>query len=681
MKYACIVIMGIVFLTSCSTGTHEAVKHEGLELANMDTTVRPQDDIFRFANGAWLDRTVIPGDKGSWGSGNEVFEHNNEVLLDLLKSAASNPEYVDGSDQRKAADFYSIGMDSLLAEKTGVSVLEPTFKKITAIRNNKSLTTYLADQELEGGGAFFGIFIIPDLKQADKEAAYLGSGGLGLPERDYYLKTDEKSKETREEYVRHVSRMLQLTGEPLEMASRHANQILTLETKLASATLTKEESRDPSKQYHKKSVADLAQMVPAIDWKLYLGTLGIAEDTLIVTEPKFMAECQMIFSSGKWDDIQTYLKWSALHGAAPFLNHAVVQESFDFNGKYLNGVEQMRPRWKRVMSTTDNFLGEAIGQLYVDKVFPPEAKAKALEMVENIKLAMADRIKQLDWMSDSTKQMALNKLSTISVKVGYPDEWKSYAGLQIEKSPEKTSYYQNVVNASRFQVRQAISKLGKPVNRKEWQMTPQTVNAYYNPLFNEIVFPAGILQPPFYNYKADEAINYGGIGAVIGHEISHGFDDSGARFDAEGNLKNWWGDEDLEKFNKKGKALADQYSSYEPLEGQHLQGEFTLGENIGDLGGVIIAYEGLQRYLREKGNPGLIDGFTPEQRFFLSWATIWRTKYRDEYLRTLINTDPHSPNQYRANVPLTNVDQFYKAFDVKEGDKLYRSESDRVRIW
>ncbi|MCB0488923.1 MAG: M13 family metallopeptidase [Cyclobacteriaceae bacterium] len=681
MKYTFITIISLVLLASCSTSTNEAVKSEGLELSNMDTTVRPQDDIFRFANGAWLDRTVIPGDKGSWGSGNEVFEHNNEVLLELLKTAASNPEYVEGSDQRKASDFYSIGMDSLLAEKVGVSVLEPTFKKIAEIKNNKSLTAYLADQELEGGGAFFGIFIIPDLKQADKVAAYFGSGGLGLPERDYYLKTDEKSKETRDEYVKHVSKMLQLTGESMEIANRHASQILALETKLASATLTKEESRDPSKQYHKKSVADLGQMVPAIDWKSYLGTLGVTEDTLIVTEPKFMIQCQEMFASGKWDEVQTYLKWSALNGAAPFLNHAVVQESFDFNGKYLNGVEQMRPRWKRVMSTTDNFLGEAIGQLYVDKVFPPEAKAKALEMVENIKLAMADRIKQLDWMSDSTKQMALNKLSTINVKVGYPDEWKSYAGLQIEKSPEKSSYYQNAVNASRFQVRQAINKLGKPVNKKEWQMTPQTVNAYYNPLFNEIVFPAGILQPPFYNYKADEAVNYGGIGAVIGHEISHGFDDSGSRFDAEGNLKNWWGEEDLEKFKGKGKALADQYSSYEPLEGQHLQGEFTLGENIGDLGGIIIAYEGLQRYLREKGNPGLIDGYTPEQRFFLSWATIWRTKYRDEYLRTLINTDPHSPNQYRASVPLTNVDQFYKAFDVKEGDKLYRSESDRVKIW
>ncbi|MGE0589174.1 MAG: M13 family metallopeptidase [Cyclobacteriaceae bacterium] len=681
MKYAFITFISLALFASCSTSTNEAVKNEGLELSNMDTTVRPQDDIFRFANGAWLDRTVIPGDKGSWGSGNEVFEHNNEVLLDLLKTAASNPEYVEGSDQRKASDFYSIGMDSLLAEKVGVSVLEPTFKKISDIKNSKSLTAYLADQESEGGGAFFGLFIIPDLKQADKVAAYFGSGGLGLPERDYYLKTDEKSKETRDEYVKHVSSMLQLTGESLEQANKHANQILALETKLASATLTKEESRDPSKQYHKRSVTDLAQMVPAIDWNSYLNTLGITEDTLIVTEPKFMTECQQIFSSGKWDEIQTYLKWSALNGAAPFLNHAVVQESFDFKGKYLNGVEQMRPRWKRVMSTTDNFLGEAIGQLYVDKVFPPEAKAKALEMVENIKLAMADRIKQLEWMSDSTKQMALNKLSRISVKVGYPDEWKSYAGLQIEKSPEKSSYYQNAVNASRFQVRQAINKLGKPVNKREWQMTPQTVNAYYNPLFNEIVFPAGILQPPFYNYKADEAVNYGGIGAVIGHEISHGFDDSGSRFDADGNLKNWWGEEDLEKFKGKGKALADQYSNYEPLEGQHLQGEFTLGENIGDLGGVIIAYEGLQRYLRENGSPGLIDGYTPEQRFFLSWATIWRTKYRDEYLRTLINTDPHSPNQYRASVPLTNVDQFYKAFDVKEGDKLYRSESDRVKIW
>jgi len=347
----------------------------------------------------------------------------------------------------------------------------------------------------------------------------------------------------------------------------------------------------------------------------------------------------------------------------------------------MRGVDQMRPRWKRVLNTTDGFLGEAIGKLYVDENFPPEAKQKAMEMVENIKLAFADRIKNVEWMSDSTKKASLKKLSTFTVKIGYPDEWKNYAGLVIEKAPEKASYYQNVANASKFVVQQNIAKLGKPVNTKEWQMTPQTVNAYYNPLFNEIVFPAGILQPPFYNYKADEAVNYGGIGAVIGHEISHGFDDQGSQFDAEGNLKNWWQEEDLKKFKERGKALADQFGKYEPLPGVLVQGEFTLGENIGDLGGLSVAYDGLQRFYREHKRPGLIDGYTPEQRFYLSWATVWRIKYKDETLRTQVNTDPHSPGMFRANGPISNIKEFYDAFGVKPGDKMYREEKDRVKIW
>ncbi len=681
MRYLILLIVSCTIFFGCSSENNNEVRQEGLELSNMDTLTRPQDDLFRFANGRWLDKTTIPDDKAVWGSFNELFEYNNDILLQVLKEAGENAEYVEGTDQRKAADFYAIGMDSLLAEKVGISVLNPTFERINKIRSNASLTNYLVDQELEGGGAFYGFFVISDLKNAENMAAYLGSGGLGLPERDYYLKTDEKSKETRERYKVHLGNMLQLSGESKTQATMRASQIMEIETRLAKATLTKEESRDPWKQYHKKSIGDLDDIAPSMDWSTYLDGLGVEADSIILTEPAFMEECQRIFASGKWDDIQAYLKWQALQGAAPFLHHAVVKESFDFNSNYLNGVDQIRPRWKRVLSATDNYLGEAIGQLYVDRTFPPEAKAKAMEMVENIKLAMADRIKQLSWMSDSTKQMALKKLSTFTVKIGYPDEWKSYAGLQIEKSPERASYYQNAVNASRFQVRQMINKLGKPVDKKEWQMTPQTVNAYYNPLFNEIVFPAGILQPPFYNYKADEAINYGGIGAVIGHEISHGFDDQGSQFDAEGNLKNWWGEEDLKRFKEKGKALAEQFNQYEALPGLNLQGEFTLGENIGDLGGLTIAYEGLQRYLRENENPGLIDGYTPEQRFFISWATVWRSKCRDEYLRTTINTDPHAPDYYRANVPLTNMDQFYEAFNLQSGDKLYREPEDRIKIW
>jgi putative endopeptidase len=456
---------------------------------------------------------------------------------------------------------------------------------------------------------------------------------------------------------------------------------MAIETRLAKATLTKEESRKPANLYHPMPVTGMQKEYPTVQWAEYFRGLGIEEDTIIVTEPAFMKEYDRIVSTVSFDDIRSYLRWSALRGAAPFLNHDFVKESFDFNRKYLTGVPEMLPRWKRVLTVTDNFMGEAIGKLYVDAAFPPEAKVKAQEMVENIKLAYADRIKNLPWMSDSTKEMALQKLSSITVKIGYPDTWRDYSRLKVEKSPEKASYYANAAEASRFAVRRQIEKLGKPVDRTEWQMSPQTVNAYYNPLFNEIVFPAAILQPPFYNYKADEAVNYGGVGAVIGHEISHGFDDQGSQFDPEGNMKNWWSDRDLKAFQGKGSALAAQFDAYEPLPGVKVQGNFTLGENIGDLGGITAAYDGLQRYYREHGRPADIGGLTPEQRFFLSWATIWRTKYRDETLRTQVYTDPHAPGMYRGNGPISNMQQFYDAFGVKPGDKLYREEKDRVQIW
>jgi len=676
-----ILLILLIVVSACSSETKEDGFKEGLNLMDMDTTVRPQDDLFHFANGGWLAKTQIPADRGSWNSFSELYENNNVILLEVLAEAANNPNYIEGTDQRKASDFYSIGMDSLLAEQVGASVLNPTFSQIEKINSHEELQVYLVQQELEGGGAFFGFSVFPDLMDSKTNAAYLGSGGLGLPERDYYLKLDDKSKETREKYVSHVMKMLQLAGESIDHSKNSADRVLTIETQLAKATLTKEESRNPANLYNKRSMKQLQVLAPDVNWRSYFEGLGVEIDSVIVTEPEFVKACQKIFGSERWGDIQAYLKWTAIRGAAPYLNNAMVSESFEFNSKYLRGTEKLRPRWKRVLSNTDNLLGDAIGQLYVDKAFPPEAKKKAMEMVENIKLAMADRIKQLDWMTDSTKRMALNKLSTFTVKIGYPDEWKSYAGLLIDKSPESSSYYQNVVNASQWAVRRNIEKLGKPVDKKEWHMTPQTVNAYYNPLLNEIVFPAGILQPPFYNYKADEAVNYGGIGAVIGHEISHGFDDSGSKFDAEGNMKNWWKEEDLKLFQQKGDSLAKQFNAYEVLTGVFVQGEFTLGENIGDLGGVTVAYEGLQRFLRENGRPGRIDGYTPEQRFFISWATIWRSKDKEESLRTQVNTDPHAPNLFRANGPISNVKYFYEAFDVKPSDKLYREKKDRVEIW
>lgn len=683
MRLSALCFVIVVMLASCTpTDKKTELKTPGIDVSNMDTTVRPGDDFYRYANGGWIAKTTIPSDRGRWGAGSELQEFNNAKVLEVLKKAGENTQkYPEGTDQRKAADFFSIGTDSALAERAGVAPIKPYLEKILAIKSKAEIQNYLTEDVLTGGGAFFGFGVLPDLKNSKKMAAYLGSGGLGLPERDYYLKTDDKSKETRERYKNYTSRLFVLAGDDEKKANAAADIVLKLETQLAKATLSKEDSRDPIKQYNPKSLDELTKLTPSINWTQYLSALNVKEDTLIVAEPLFMQEYEKIVKGYALDDIKTYLKAALLRGAAPYLNHAFVNESFEFNSKYLRGVEKMRPRWKRVLNVTDGYLGEAIGKLYVDETFPPEAKQRAQEMVENIKLALADHIKALDWMSDSTKQMALKKLSTFTVKIGYPDKWKDYSGLTIEKSPEKISYLQNVINASRFQVQQEINKLGKPVDKNVWEMTPQTVNAYYNPLFNEIVFPAGILQPPFYNYQADEAVNYGGIGAVIGHEISHGFDDQGSQFDADGNLTNWWKKEDLEKFKEKGKAYVDQFNKYEPLPGVFVQGQFTLGENIGDLGGVALAYEGLQRFFREHGKPGLIDGLTPEQRFFISWATVWRAKYKDETLRTQVNTDPHAPSMYRATAPLSNMKEFYDAFGIKPGDKLYREEKDRVKIW
>ncbi|MEQ8302105.1 MAG: M13 family metallopeptidase [Cyclobacteriaceae bacterium] len=681
VRYLLILSISVAWLFACESREPELPKSVGLDLTDMDSTVRPQDDFYRYANGGWLRRTSIPEDRGSWGNFIDLHERNNRVMLEVLRDASSDADYIEGTDQRKAADFFAVGMDSLLAERVGASVLNPTFERIAKISNRSSLLDYLVEQELEGGGAFFSFFVMPDQKNSEVMAPYLGSDGLGLPERDYYLKVDEKSKETRGKYVTHIANMLQLIGESPGEAQKNALQSMAIETRLAEATLSKEDRRDPVKQYHKKSIADLKRLVPSIDWVRYFEKLAVAPDSVIVRAPLFMAECQDIIAEGDWDAVRAYLRWMALNGAAPFLNHAIVQESFEFNNRYLRDIGQLRPRWKRVLSITDNYLGEAIGQLYVEKTFPSEAKTEAFKMVTNLKLAMADRIKNLTWMSDSTKSVALGKLQALNVKIGYPDEWKSYAGLVVDNSPEHASYYQNAVNASRYWVRQQLSKLGKPVNKSEWELTPQTVNAYYHPLLNEIVFPAGILQPPYFNFEADAAINYGGIGAVIGHEISHGFDDKGSKYDASGNLNNWWKEADLEQFVARGEALADQFDQYEPIEGVFVQGKFTLGENIGDLGGLNIAYEGLQRHLREEGRPGPIDNFTQEQRFFLSWATIWRAKYKDETLRTTVNTDPHAPDMFRGNGPLTNMQQFYDAFGVGPGDKMFREEEDRIVIW
>ena len=689
--FSAIAFMG---LTACKedakkeTAIVEEEAIPGINLEYMDTSVKPSEDFFKHVNGNWLKTNTIPDDRSRWGSFDELRQKTDEDALGILKAAMSDNkdlEKIDvlpGSDQEKAVFLYQTIMDTVSRNKQGIEPLKPVLEKIDNIKNIQDLQAYLIEMEPKGGAGFFGFGVGADAKDSNMNVGYLGTGGLGLPDRDYYVKDDEDSKEKREKYVAHITKMLQFLGDSEAQANAQAKQILAFETSLAKPKMDKVELRDARKTYNPTAVSDLQKMVPAIDWKTYFDGIGAKNlDTVIVSQPKYMKELQNILAKENVSNWKAYLRWSALNGAAGMLNDELDQANWDFYSKTLRGAKKQRPRDERALQTINWTVGEALGKLYVDKKFPPEAKAKAEEMIQNVIKAFEQRISVLPWMSEDTKKKAIEKLQATQIKIAYPDKWKDYSALKIQSVEEGGSYLQNMQNARAWNYQEDIEKLGKQVDKSEWYMAPQVVNAYFNPSYNEIVFPAAILQPPFYNYKADDAVNYGGIGAVIGHEISHSFDDSGARYDKDGNLNNWWTDEDLEEFTKLGKALADQYSSLEVLPDVHINGEFTLGENIGDLGGVNAAYDALQMSLKENGNPGEIDGYTPEQRFFMSWATVWRTLYRDDALKTQIKTDPHSPGMNRAVQPLLNVDAFYEAFSIKEGDSMYIAPEERVKIW
>jgi len=673
-------------LASCSTGGEQKeaqdLEQHGLIIANMDTSVRAQDDFFRYVNGTWLDNTEIPGDQGSWGSFNELREANNEMVLKVIEDAASSDKYPAGSDQKKAADFYAVGMDSLLAETKKFTPLDEIVAKINAIENSKDLQDYIAFQTKFGGNAFFGFSIFPNLSSSMENAAYIGQDGLGLPDSDYYLKTDEKSVDIQTKYKAHIARMLGLYGMDQASLTEKAEAIYNLEHRMAKVSMNATEQRNIDAQNNPMSLTQIKALSPSIDWDAYLANLNVTDmDTLIVMQPLFITEMSAILKDADVQTWKDYLTWNLLNNYSNVLHHEMVAADFDFYGKILQGTEENRPRWKRTLGATNGALGEAIGKLYVDAVFPPEAKETAKEMVDNILIAMENRINALDWMTEETKVKAVEKLHSFTVKIGYPDKWKDYSSLVVLRGTEDASFAANVIAVRRWNYEDQLAKLHKPVDRSEWGMSPQTVNAYYSSLNNEIVFPAAILQPPFFDFKADAAVNYGGIGAVIGHEISHGFDDKGSQFDKNGNFVNWWSEQDLTSFTERGTKLIEQFNAFEPLDSLFINGQLTLGENIGDLGGINLAYDGLQMYLALHPSTENIDGFTPNQRFFMSWATIWRTKFRDEALRSQVLTNPHSPGMYRAYAPLMNVDAFYSAFDIKEGDGMYLNPEDRVRIW
>lgn len=666
-----------------ATSLHYAQQNPGINMAYMDKSIRPQDNFYNYVNGTWIKNTEIPADKTRWGSFDELRLNTDKDVLAILNEAMTNSKYASTTDQGKAINLYKTFMDTATRDKQGVSPLMPTFKKIDAIKNVQDLQKLLMQVEAKGGGlGFFGFGIGADSKDSNKNVVTLGVGGLGLPDREYYTSDDKDSKEKREKYVTHVARMLEFYGTKPEAAKKQAQSILAFETQLAQPRFTRVELRDDRLQYNPTTIANLQKMVPLINWTNYLNGIGIKGiNNVVVSQPKYMEALQSIFKAGKVNDWKAYLKWNLLRSAAGQLSTEIGEANFDFYGRALTGAIKQRPLEERALQVVNRATGEALGKLYVEKKFPAEAKAKAESMIQNIIRAYKNRINNLTWMSAETKQKAIEKLDKVTIKIGYPNQWKDYSKLIIKSPAEGGTYYQNMQNLYKWAYQEDLAKLNKPVDKTEWGMSPQTVNAYYNPSYNEIVFPAAILQPPFYDYKADEAVNYGGIGAVIGHEISHGFDDSGARYDANGNLVDWWTENDLKQFTALSKSLADQYSALEPLPGVHVDGEFTLGENIGDLGGINAAYDGLQLYLKEKGNPGLIDGFTPEQRLFISWATIWRGKIRDEALKNQVKTDPHSPAQYRGYIPLLNLETFQKAFDIKTGDGMYLAPDKQVKIW
>ncbi len=670
-------------LGSCATDkTTKTEENHGINLAYMDTTARPQDDFFRFVNGQWLDNTEIPSDKTTWGSFLELREKTDNNALALLEAATTDENLDPSSDQAKAVYLYQTIMDTVTRNDQGIQPIEPYLAQIEEIENVADLQEYLTQMQLFGGGGFFSFGVRADAKDSNMNAAYLYPGSLGLPDRDYYVANDADSREKRALYQEHIARMLQFLGDSEQEAAENAQTILAFETKLAEPRFDKVQSRDARLSYNPMNVEELQALVPAINWNRYFeGIEATPVDTIIVSQPKYMEVVQQTLSADQLKEWKEYLRWTLFNRAASMLTSEIERADWEFYSKTLRGVQEQLPLEERALHAINRGIGEALGKLYVEEYFPAEAKDKAEEMISNVVKAFETRIDNLTWMSDSTKVKAKEKLSTTTIKVGYPDEWKDYSDIEVKGPEDGGSYFQNMMNITRWNVEDNISDLGEPVDKSEWFMAPQIVNAYYNPSYNEIVFPAAILQPPFYDYKADAAVNYGGIGAVIGHEISHGFDDSGARFDAQGNLNNWWTDQDLSQFEQLGGALADQYSAIEVLDSVFINGKFTLGENIGDLGGVNAAYDGLQLHLAEHGNPGKIDGFTPEQRFFMSWATVWRTKIRDEALINQIKTDPHSPGRYRAVVPLQNIDAFYEAFNIKEGDGMYIAPEDRVRIW
>ncbi|MBV6878334.1 M13 family metallopeptidase [Epilithonimonas ginsengisoli] len=652
-------------------------KDEGLNISYMNKSVRPQDDFYNYVNGGWMKTAVIPSDKPSWGSFNALREDVDVASLDILNKVLSE-KFASNSEGEKIQALYGTFIDWNKRNAEGINPIKSQLTKIDAIKNVKDLQKYLIEATPSGDNPFYGWRVGADMKNSVMNAVYLGGPSLGLG-KDYYQKVNQANTKTLAEYKNYVAKLETVLGNKNPDAT--AQQIVDFEKKLAQDLLTLEQGRDANLRYNPKTVEELKALVRNVNLPDYLKTVGVNTDKVIIGELKYYENMDSWMTDKNIGLIKEYMKYDLLNNNAGNLNQDLDNIRFDFYSKYLQGQQEQRSMEKRGLAVINGVLGEAFGKLYVEKYFPAEAKQKMETYVDYIKKSFKLHIENIDWMSPLTREKALEKLSKFKVKIAYPDKWKDYSKLNLQLASNNGTYYNNLQKISEWSYAKNLDKIGKPVDKTEWGMSPQTVNAYYSSSNNEIVFPAAILQPPFFHFNADPAVNFGGIGGVIGHEISHGFDDSGSRFDGDGNLNNWWTESDRKNFDEKVGQLAAQYDKYEPVTGSFVNGKFTSGENIGDLGGINVAYTALQMYLKDHGNPGAISGLTQDQRFFMSWATVWRTKSTDKYMTNQVKTDPHSPGYYRSFGPLVNMDAFQKAFDIKPGDKLYVAPEKRIKIW
>ena len=669
-------VLALALATVACNGKKDGALSGGIDVANLDKTVSPKTDFYQYACGGWMKTHPLTDEYGRFGSFDLLAENNRTQLHGLIKGLATQQQE-PGSIGQKIGDLYNLAMDSTKLNADGMKPMKPMLDKVTAVKDRKGLTVLAAEMTRQGLGAYFNLFIGADEKNSSMNIVQAFQGGLGLGDRDYYLSDDAHNKDIRAKYEAHIARMFRLAGYEEGQAVKAAGQAMAVETDLAKAAYDRVKARDPQANYHKMTVAELERQAPGIDWNLYFKSLGLPEvKELNVAQPEALAEVAKQVGKGDLDAQKSYLLWKVIDGAASYLSDEFVEANFDFYGKVLSGTPEMQPRWKRAVSAVDGMMGEAVGKMYVEKYFPAAAKERMVKLVGNLQQALGERIRALTWMSDETKAKALEKLSAIYVKVGYPDQWRDYSSLDIKKD----SYWANVLRSNVFEYDYMLEKNGKPVDKTEWMMTPQTVNAYYNPTTNEICFPAGILQYPFFDMKADDAFNYGAIGVVIGHEMTHGFDNHGRQYDKDGNLRDWWTAEDAKKFEERTQVLVDWFDKIEVLPGLHANGKLTLGENIADYGGLQVAFQAFHNAVKD-APLGVVDGFTPEQRFYLAYAGVWAANIRDEEIRLRTQTDEHSLGRWRVNATLPHIEGWYEAFGVQEGDPMYLAPDKRASIW